>query len=74
MFISKKEKSEIENRLLSLEVRVDLLARSLNTVLDAQTTASDIPKNNAVTQEERERRRAYAKAYYYSKKAKKGLA
>jgi outer membrane murein-binding lipoprotein Lpp len=82
MFISRAEKDKIENRLLTLEARVDILARSLNALHDKKSAKAERDKAlaNLKTHEinekakEQLRRREYAKAYYYRKKAKKAAA
>ena len=77
MFISKKEKAEIEHRLLKLEARVELLARSLNSLHDIKTMSSD----NSVFQLKKtkkelqlEKRRIYAREYYKRKREEQVLA
>jgi len=77
MFISKKEKAEIEHRLLKLETRVELLARSLNKLHDIKTTKpnSSVVKPKKQSKEVAlEKRRIYAKAYYKRKKEEEALA
>jgi outer membrane murein-binding lipoprotein Lpp len=79
MFISKAKKDEIENRLLTLEARVDILARSLNALHDKKSVQAERNKTLATLKtheinekaKEQLRRREYAKAYYYRKKAEK---
>ena len=76
MFISKKEKSEIENRLLTLEVRVDQLARSLNALHDIKTMSSktsslSLRRVKKTKEEKLEARRIYARKYYARKQAEK---
>ena len=74
MFISKKEKSDIEQRLLTLEVRVDQLARSLNALHDAKTISSESSSLFLSKKEKEaklEKRRVYAREYYARKKAER---
>jgi aminoglycoside phosphotransferase (APT) family kinase protein len=74
VFISKKEKADIESRLLTLEARVVLLARSLNALHDIKTISSKTSSLRRVkkTKEEKlEARRIYAREYYARKQAEK---
>jgi hypothetical protein len=81
MFISSKEKLSLTLRVTVLEGRIEQLARSLNAVLDAQTMASDPaglkpqkPRKKYTTEQQRVKRRAYAKKYYDKKKAEQAQA
>jgi len=69
MFISNKDKESINFSITDLYSRVDKLSRSLNAVLDKLTS----PEVNLekLTKAKREKRNAYASAYYYRKKAEK---
>jgi len=72
MFISNKDKESINFSITDLYSRVDKLSRSLNAVLDKLTS----PEVNLekLTKAKREKRNAYASAYYYRKKAEKAAA
>lgn len=73
MFISKQEKFDLTLRVTRLESRIEQLARSLNAVLDAKTMASATKqvklRKKYTTEQQRAKRRAYAKKYYDKKKA-----
>lgn len=69
MFISNKEKINLQARVEALEMRVDQFSRSLNAVLDKLT--SPVESSEKLTKAKREKRNAYASAYYYRKKAEK---
>lgn len=75
MFISKQEKFDLTLRVTRLESRIEQLARSLNAVLDAQTMASATKtvktRKKYTTEQQRAKRRAYAKQYYEKKRAVK---
>lgn len=74
MFISKKEKSDIEQRLLTLEVRVDQLARGLSALYEAKTISSESSSLRISKKEKEaklEKRRVYAREYYARKKAER---
>lgn len=82
MFISSKEKENIDTRITSLEVRVEQLARSLNALHDKKNVKAERDKALAALKtheinekaKEQLRRREYAKTYYYRKKAEKAAA
>ena len=78
MFISSKEKLSLTLRVTVLEGRVDQLARSLNAVLDSQTMASATKptktRKKYTTEQQRAKRRAYAKKYYDKKRAEQAQA
>jgi hypothetical protein len=63
MFISNFEKNRINSRIQSLEICVDNLTKALSAL-------SSKPKR-ILTPEQRERQRAYARAYNARKKAEK---
>ena len=69
MFISTKEKIDLQAKVEALEMRVDQLARSLNAVLDKLTTKEE--EVDKFTEAQRKKRNAYASAYYYKKKAER---
>lgn len=69
MFISTKEKINLQARVEALEMRVEQLSRSLNAVLDKLT--SPVESLEKLTKANRAKRNAYASAYYYKKKAEK---
>jgi hypothetical protein len=69
MFISSNEKQLILLRIDTLESRVETLARSLNAVMDKLTTK--VEDKDKLLKAQRANRNAYAKAYYYKKKAEK---
>jgi hypothetical protein len=69
VFISNKEKINLQARVEALEMRVDQFSRSLNAVLDKLT--SPVESSEKLTKAKREKRNAYASAYYYRKKAEK---
>ena len=73
MFISSNEKQSMLLRIESLEGRVNTLARSLNAVLD-QLSTKETKIKAKVTKAQREKRNAYASAYYHRKKAEKAAA
>ena len=63
MFISNFEKNRINSRIQSLEICVDNLTKALSAL-------SSKPKRT-LTPEQRERQRAYVRAYNARKKAEK---
>jgi hypothetical protein len=74
MFISTKDKEAINFSIEDLYSRVEKLGRSLNAVLDQLTTKAETTKvedKNKLSKARQAKRNAYAKAYYYKKKAEK---
>jgi hypothetical protein len=70
MFISSNEKQSMLLRIDTLESRVETLGRSLNAVMDKLTTKQG-EESRKIYEALKEKRRAYARDYYYRMKAKK---
>ena len=68
MFISTKEKINLQARVEALEFRVDQMVQDLRAIADKLAAKEEI--GNAL-EAQRKKRNAYASAYYYKKKAEK---
>jgi hypothetical protein len=74
MFISTKEKINLQARVEALEFRADQMVQDLRAVMDKLTTKVETTKvedKNKLSKARQAKRNAYAKAYYYKKKAEK---
>jgi len=79
MFISTKEKINLQARVEALEFRADQMVQDLRAVIDKLTTKAETTKvettkveeKNKLSKARQAKRNAYAKAYYYKKKAEK---
>ena len=69
MFISTKEKIDLQARVEALEFRADRMVQDLHAVIDKLTTREE--EVGRINEAQRKKRNAYASAYYYKKKAEK---
>ena len=69
MFISTREKINLQARVEALEFRVDQMVQDLHAMIDKLTTREE--EVGRINEAQKKKRNAYASAYYYKKKAEK---